>query len=444
MGRSGFPIAALGAALGAAAAFWLWKESQPTSPEPAIKPMHKPAPLVDEEKDQVSGQSEAEVPQQPEKTISRLTRNFSVSPDAIISGFESLFEGIAHSSQEHRLFKTIEDVAAPAPAAAAVSLSSTNDEESAQVEKAKSLIEDEFSRIISTLESEFERKLSAALQEQQQQLQEKHIAEIDQAVAVAFQAEREDLINRFKKQHEEEKALWKKRQEDALQKLELDLLRKFGDEKLERKSKLDSIERNMVMVEKILDLDSKFQAGNRKIQQLSASLICLEKVLVETTPFDKPWDSLEKAGSEDPVIQAAIQTVPKEVRTTGVASIDFLKQKFNDVEIAAREAALVHPEDGLFGVLLASLFSKLLVSERRLTTENDDLAKISRAGHFVECENLLAAVVELEQLSPIPKQVCSTWLEIAKNRLLVEQALNLVKAELISITTKLPDPTDQQ
>jgi hypothetical protein len=59
------------------------------------------------------------------------------------------------------------------------------------------------------------------LQEQQQQLQEKHIAEIDQAVAVAFQAEREDLINRFKKQHEEEKALWKKRQEDALQKLEL-------------------------------------------------------------------------------------------------------------------------------------------------------------------------------------------------------------------------------
>lgn len=159
MGRSGFPIAALGAALGAAAAFWLWKESQPTSPEPAIKPMHKPAPLVDEEKDQVSGQSEAEVPQQPEKTISRLTRNFSVSPDAIISGFESLFEGIAHSSQEHRLFKTIEDVAAPAPAAAAVSLSSTNDEESAQVEKAKSLIEDEFSRIISTLESEFERKV---------------------------------------------------------------------------------------------------------------------------------------------------------------------------------------------------------------------------------------------------------------------------------------------
>ena len=59
------------------------------------------------------------------------------------------------------------------------------------------------------------------MQEQQQQLQEKHIAEIDQAVAVAFQAEREDLINRFKKQHEEEKALWKKRQEDALQKLEL-------------------------------------------------------------------------------------------------------------------------------------------------------------------------------------------------------------------------------
>jgi hypothetical protein len=44
-----------------------------------------------------------------------------------------------------------------------------------------------------------------------------------------------------------------------------DLLRKFGDEKLERKSKLDSIERNMVMVEKILDLDSKFQAGNRKV-----------------------------------------------------------------------------------------------------------------------------------------------------------------------------------
>ena len=133
--------------------------------------------------------------------------------------------------------------------------------------------------------------------------------------------------------------------------------------------------------------------------------------------------------SEDSVIFSAINVIPASVFKSGVATDAQISRSFDDLAKEGLEKDLVPEEQGTFLYLFGTLLSKTVVRPSERVVEGDSTdAIISRARAAVQKKNLSNAVTELSGLDPRIRVIFDEWIKQAKERIYVENALNVVRS----------------
>jgi len=92
--------------------------------------------------------------------------------------------------------------------------------------------------------------------------------------------------------------------------------------------------------------------------------------------------------------------------------------------------ALVPEEDaGVLSYLASRILSNFRFKRSGLVEGDDVLSVIARAEHYLNEKDLDSATRELNQLKGAPKMLLHDWLEAARRRLEVQQALEAVQTQ---------------
>jgi len=149
-------------------------------------------------------------------------------------------------------------------------------------------------------------------------------------------------------------------------------------------------------------------------------------------PFALHLIALRHAAHSNDLVMKALDTVPDDVAVQGVVTVDYLKNRFRRVKKHALRAALVPKDGGMWqhAWSVVAEYAKRIVKPP-LQGDSPD-ALFARASQHIAKDNLPAAVSELEKLvkDSLPGILASDWISLAKNRLVVDQALNVVFAEV--------------
>jgi mitofilin len=131
---------------------------------------------------------------------------------------------------------------------------------------------------------------------------------------------------------------------------------------------------------------------------------------------------------EDPLVQAALDTLEKsDVPDVGVTPLPDLTSWFsNSVTPRVTSVALVPDQNaGLLSHVASSLLSNFRFKRQGLVDGNDVSSRLTRAEYYLSEKDLDAAAREVNQLSGWAKVLCRDWLEAARRRLEVQQALEV-------------------
>lgn len=143
------------------------------------------------------------------------------------------------------------------------------------------------------------------------------------------------------------------------------------------------------------------------------------------------------AAKEDPVVVSALETLEAtDVPDVGVEPFADLASWFS-TSVAPRVTSVALVPDQNAGVLshLAShLFSSFRFQRQGLVAGSDVLSVLARADYYMNEKDLDSAARELNQLQGTAKILLSDWLEAARRRLEVLQALQVSRVIVIILT----------
>lgn len=134
------------------------------------------------------------------------------------------------------------------------------------------------------------------------------------------------------------------------------------------------------------------------------------------------------AAREDPVVSLALESLEKtDVPDVGVEPFADLATWFtNEVAPKVAEVALVPEENaGVLSYLASKALAGLRFKRQGLVEGNDVLSVVARAEYHLNEKNLDSAARELNQLKGPAKTLLHDWLEAARRRLEVQQALEV-------------------
>jgi len=118
----------------------------------------------------------------------------------------------------------------------------------------------------------------------------------------------------------------------------------------------------------------------------------------------------------------------------GVATVNSLTQRFNDLAKAVSQAKLAGSDEGLVGKTLNTVASLVTIRRTDVSEGPGVDAILVRAESAVKAGDIAGAVAALEELSGAPAERASDWITAAKARVAVDQAVARLRgAALASI-----------
>ncbi|WFD24973.1 MICOS complex subunit mic60 [Malassezia equina] len=218
---------------------------------------------------------------------------------------------------------------------------------------------------------------------------------------------------------------------------------KVEQERAGRLARLDEMASELKRVERLSLENAQSLDHNMALHALSASVRTLREAIDAPVLPDSAYvrhtfvDELAavkaaRKAQDNEVINAALTAIEETgAPSAGVESLPTLHEWFA-VRLAPRLTSVaLLPEQGA-GVLsyLASMMLSPFLFARQGHVPGDDVASIvARAGWLLERRDLDQATRELNQLRGWAKVLVSDWLQAARTRLEVDQALDLIERE---------------
>ncbi|GJE94576.1 hypothetical protein PsYK624_107460 [Phanerochaete sordida] len=203
-----------------------------------------------------------------------------------------------------------------------------------------------------------------------------------------------------------------------------------------RLAKLDELSTSLKRLERIALDNSAYLDENLRVHALWSAIRAFNHAV--DAPVRKPFrDELRvlrhiAAAREDPVVVAALDTLDAtETPDIGVEPLGDLTIWFT-TSVAPKVATVAMVPDQNAGVLshLASHFLSSFTFKRQGLVPGDDvLSVLARAEYYMNEKDLDAAARELNQLKGTAKVLLSDWLNAARRRLEVQQALEVVETQ---------------
>ncbi|EIW57692.1 uncharacterized protein TRAVEDRAFT_65422 [Trametes versicolor FP-101664 SS1] len=203
-----------------------------------------------------------------------------------------------------------------------------------------------------------------------------------------------------------------------------------------RLAKLDEIATSLKRLERVALDNSSYLDENIRVHALWSALRAVHHTIdaSERKPFREELRALRHvaAAREDPVVAAALETLEaSEVPDIGVEPLADLTTWFtSSVAPRVSSVALVPDQNaGVLSYLASNLFSSFRFQRHGLVEGSDVLSVLARAEHHLNEKDLDSAARELNQLKGPAKTLLSDWLDAARRRLEVLQALQVVETE---------------
>ncbi|KAK7033435.1 MICOS complex subunit MIC60 [Favolaschia claudopus] len=204
-----------------------------------------------------------------------------------------------------------------------------------------------------------------------------------------------------------------------------------------RLAKIDELSANLKRLERVALDNSTYLDENIRIHALWSALRALSSSAL-SSPVRKPFREELRvlrhvaAAREDPVAVAALESLEgSDVPDVGVEPFADLATWFT-AEVAPKvsHVALVPDENaGLLSHLASRAFAGLRFKRQGLVNGDDVLSVLARAEYHLNEKDLDSAARELNQLKGTARLLLHDWLEAARRRLEVQQALEVVQAQ---------------
>ncbi|KAF7329767.1 MICOS complex subunit MIC60 [Mycena kentingensis (nom. inval.)] len=204
-----------------------------------------------------------------------------------------------------------------------------------------------------------------------------------------------------------------------------------------RLAKIEEISANLKRLERVAVDNSIYLDENIRIHALWAALRALSSSALSSS-IRKPFrDELRTvrhiaAAREDPVALTVLEALDKtDVPDVGVEPFADLATWFaREVAPKVAHVALVPDENaGVLAHLASRVFASLQFRRQGLVAGNDVMSVLARAEHYLNEKDLDSAARELNQLNGTAKLLLQDWLEAARRRLEVQQALEVVQTQ---------------
>lgn len=152
--------------------------------------------------------------------------------------------------------------------------------------------------------------------------------------------------------------------------------------------------------------------------QLHIAVGRLRTVLTSDKPIALgPYiEAIRKASGSDPLLKAALDSIPAQVYEQGVLTPAQLAARFHLLEPEIRKASLLPPNAGVAGHIGSIIFSKLLWSKSGNSTGDDVESVLSRADVALAEGRIVDAVGEVNTLKGWPKRLANDWLVEGRKR----------------------------
>jgi hypothetical protein len=172
---------------------------------------------------------------------------------------------------------------------------------------------------------------------------------------------------------------------------------------------------------------------------LLLALLQIRDAVETARPFAAEYDALTALARNRPEIAEAAAPLA-EAAKTGVASRAVLAKRLHEVAAIIANAAASPPESDWGSEALARL--RGLVTIRRIGSgrRSEPEAAVNAAENNLAAGDLAAAVGALDRLGGVPGEAARPWLQMARQRLAVENALRRVEASLTARLGKGADP----
>ncbi|THU99948.1 hypothetical protein K435DRAFT_776802 [Dendrothele bispora CBS 962.96] len=204
-----------------------------------------------------------------------------------------------------------------------------------------------------------------------------------------------------------------------------------------RLAKIDELSAQLKRIERVALDNSEYLDENIRIHALWSAIRTLSFSALGA-PVRKPFrEELRvvrhiSAARDDPVVAAALETLEtSEVPDVGVEPLaDLATWYTSSVQPKVSAVALVPDQDaGLLSHLASNLLSGFRFKRTGLVEGKDVLSVLARAEYYLNEKDLDSAARELNQLTGTAKTLLHDWLEAARRRLEVEQALEVVQTQ---------------
>ncbi|KAL5525682.1 hypothetical protein ACEPAG_7018 [Sanghuangporus baumii] len=204
-----------------------------------------------------------------------------------------------------------------------------------------------------------------------------------------------------------------------------------------RLAKLDEIVTNLKQLERITLDNAEYLDENIRIHATWAALRALVAASAEA-PVRRPFrDELRavrysSGAKEDGLTRAVLDSLEQtDVPDVGIEPLSDLTVWFTTgVAPQVRRVALVPEYDaGVLSHLASHLLSSFRFARHGLVDGDDVLSVLARAEYYLNEKDLDMAARELNQLKGPPRVLLSDWLDAARKRLEVLQALEVVQAQ---------------
>ena len=199
-----------------------------------------------------------------------------------------------------------------------------------------------------------------------------------------------------------------------------------------RLAKLDELSSNLKRLERIALDNSAYLDENLRVHALWSAIRALDHAV--EAPVRKPFrDELRvlrhiAAAREDPVVITALDTLDAtDIPDIGVEPLGDLTIWFT-TSVAPRVASVALVPDqnaGLLSHLASHFLSSFTFKRQGLVPGDDVLSVLARAEYYMNEKDLDSAARELNQLKGTAKLLLTDWLNAARRRLEVLQALEV-------------------
>jgi len=202
-----------------------------------------------------------------------------------------------------------------------------------------------------------------------------------------------------------------------------------------RLAKLDELAANLKRLERVALDNSTYLDENIRIHALWSALRALHSAV--ESPVRKPFREELRvlrhvAAAKDPVVVSALETLEAtDVPDVGIEPFaDLASWLTTSVAPRVTSVALVPDQDaGVLSHLASHFLSSFRFQRHGLVAGSDVLSVLARAEYHMNEKDLDSAARELNQLQGTAKVLLADWLDAARRRLEVLQALEVVQSQ---------------